>query len=226
MAGPLVGVSAGSGPEEGVDIPAAGGTYLVAGVSFSTGTSGFSGTAALTSRAAAIPDVDHPRGRQEAVVSDTAAGAASQPAVALDDDVVVSAYRVFPDPAVYASRIATAVSFDRGERWHRLGTVNAAGANPALAFAGRDALLLTNEAGAVVLRRWSRPAFLDVVRDRAWETPTPLSTPPPDAVDDRPVHRRHARRSARLLGPNGRSRCVRPPERAVPALARPWPHLG
>ena len=45
------------------------------------------------------------------------------------------------------SRIATAVSFDRGERWLPLGAVSSApAANPALAFTDDgDALLITNE---------------------------------------------------------------------------------
>jgi hypothetical protein len=187
LAGALVGVSAGAGPAETVHVPAANGDYLVAAVSFSTGSAGFAGSATLTPRAAAIPDVDRPRGRQESVVSDLGDGAASQPAVALRDGVAVAAYRVFPDPAVYAGGIATAVSFDRGGRWLRLGSVTSAGANPALAFAGDEALLVTNEAGAVVLRRWSRPGLLDVLRERAWEASVALSAPPANAVDDRPV---------------------------------------
>ena len=54
--------------------------------------------------------------------SATRRGAASQPAVALTTRRWSRRYRVFADPAVYSSRIATAVSFDRGERWQRLGT--------------------------------------------------------------------------------------------------------
>ncbi|WP_028066219.1 hypothetical protein [Solirubrobacter soli] len=187
LAGPLVGVSAGAGPAESVHIPAASGDYLAAAVSFSTGSPGFTGRATLAPRAAAIPDVDRPRGRQESVVSDADGGAASQPAVDVQDRVAVAAYRVFPDPEAYASGIATAVSFDRGERWLRLGTVAPSGANPSVAFSGDDVLLATNEAGAVVLRRWSRPGFFDVLRDRTWESPVALSAPPANSVDDRPV---------------------------------------
>lgn len=186
LAGPLAAVSAGTGPDETVDLPAASGSYLVAAVSFATGTSGFAGSATLAPRSAAVPDVDQPRGRQETLVSELGVGAASQPAVAATDDVLVAAYRVFANPAVYSSRIATAVSFDRGERWQTLRS-GVTGASPAVAFSGRDALLLTDEAGAVVLRRWTRPTRGEASNGRAWEAPLTLSAPPAGAVDERPV---------------------------------------
>ena len=90
-------------------------------VSFGIGKTGFAGRASLAARPAAIPDVDHPRGRQEELVSDPRDGAASQPAVAIsprDRDLLVAAYRVFADET-YVSQIATAVSFDRGRHWER-----------------------------------------------------------------------------------------------------------
>jgi hypothetical protein len=197
LAGPLVAVSNGPGPGETVHLAGATGSYLVAGVSFAMGpagfASGFAGTAALLPRATAVPDVDRPRGIREALVSDVGGGAASQPAVAVsprDRDLLVAAYRAFADPDAYSSQIATAVSFDRGRSWQALGAVSAAsGANPALAFdAGGDALLVTNEGSAsLVARRWSRPSARDVRRDRTWEPPVTLSTPPAGAVDERPV---------------------------------------
>ncbi|MDA0163460.1 glycoside hydrolase [Solirubrobacter ginsenosidimutans] len=186
VAGQLAAVSTGVGADETVDLPAATGSYLVAAVSFATGASGFAGTATLAPRAGVVPDVDRPRGSQESVVSETNAGAASQPAVALRGETVVAAYRVFGDPAVYSSRVATAVSFDRGERWQRLGALST-GANPSLAFSRRDALLVTDEAAAVVLRRWARPTAQDAARGRTWAPPVALSAPPPGSVDERPV---------------------------------------
>jgi hypothetical protein len=155
-------------------------------VSFSTGSPGFSGRATLAARATGIPDVDVPRGSQETVISDPNAGAASQPAVALDDETLVAAYRVFADPAVYSSRIATAVSFDRGERWQRLPAL-ATGANPALAFSRHDALLATDESRAIVLRRWASPTERDVQRDRTWSSAVALSAPRPGETDERPA---------------------------------------
>ena len=109
-----------------------------------------------------------------------------------DRDVIVAAYRVFPDPAAYVSQIATAVSFDRGERWLPLGAVSSApSANPALAFTDDgDALLITNEQSAtwgLTVRRWSRPSRNDVARRRTWEAPAELATPPADSTDERPV---------------------------------------
>ena len=82
LAGPLVGVSAGTGPDEAVDLPSASGSYLVAAVSFSTGRPASRAARRWPRAPPAIPDVDHPRGRQEALVSDPRAGAASQPVVA------------------------------------------------------------------------------------------------------------------------------------------------
>ena len=216
VAGPLVGVSASTGPAETVHVPAANGSYLVAAVSFSTGSPGFSGRATLAPRGTVIPDVDAPRGSQETVISDPNAGAASQPALALDDETLVAAYRVFADPAVYSSRIATAVSFDRGERWQRLPTL-ATGANPALAFSRRDALLATDESRAIVLRRWARPTERDVQRDRTWSSPVALSAPGPGETDERPALAASGRRATRLLGANDRPRRLRPPGGALPA---------
>ena len=194
FAGALAGVAAELGADEAVRLPNASGTYLVRAVSFATGAAGFAGAATLTPPSAA-PDVDGPRGRQETLVSDHRAGAASQPVVAVnprDRDVIVAAYRVFPDPAAYVSQIATAVSFDRGERWLPLGAVSSApSANPALAFTDDgDALLVTNEQSAtwgLTVRRWSRPSRNDVARRRTWEAPAELASPPADSTDERPV---------------------------------------
>ena len=101
-------------------LPNAGGTYLVPSgvVRNRHGRVRRSGDAPISPLAP--PPVDGPRGREETLVSDHRAGAASQPVVAVsprDRDVLVAAYRVFSDPAAYVSQIATAVSFDRGERW-------------------------------------------------------------------------------------------------------------
>jgi hypothetical protein len=135
-----------------------------------------------------VPDIDRPRGRQEALVSDVPAGAASQPAIAMDDERVVAAYRVFPEQGAYVSQIGTSVSFDGGRSWDALGPVSGrAGANPAVAFASGSAVLLTNEDSAVVLRRWSRPSLRDIRRGATWEAPVALSAPPQGAVDERPV---------------------------------------
>src|SRR4051794_28663532 len=186
LAGPLVAVSAGTGPVERVHVPAASGSYLVAAVSFSTGSPGFAGHATLAPRPVAVPDVDVPRGSQETVVGEATAGAASQPAVALRGDMLIAAYRVFADPAGYSSRIATAGSFDRGARWQRPALLPT-GASPAGAVSGRTALLAADEAGAIVLRRWLRPTERDVARDRTWEPAVALWAPPAGAVDERPV---------------------------------------
>jgi hypothetical protein len=101
---------------------------------------------------------------------------------------------VFADPTVYASRIATAISFDRGRRWQPLGAVSdAVAANPAIAFDARgDAVLVTNEQSAsgawgLTLRRWSEPSRHDVARRRMWEAPNALAAPPATSVDERPV---------------------------------------
>ena len=126
----------------------------------------------------AVPDVDNPRGHQEALVSDPRAGAASQPVVARDGDRLVAAYRVFANPNAYVSRIATAVSFDGGEDWWPLGDV-AEGANPALAFTDRgDAVLVSNEGAGLTVRRWQRPSLLDVWLRRTWTARVSLSEPP------------------------------------------------
>ncbi len=199
LSGPLVAASTGAGSNETVHLPNATGSYIVAAVSFAMGAmgsmGGFDGAATLTARAPAPPDVDRPHGRQEVLVSDHRAGAASQPVVAVsprDRDVLVSAYRVFADPAAYVSRIATAVSFDRGERWTPLGAVSTTpAANPALAFTDDgDALLVTNEQGGswgLAVRRWSHPSRSDVARHRTWEAPAALAAPPAGSTDERPV---------------------------------------
>ena len=180
VVGPPIAVSAGDGPAERVHVPSASGSYLVRAVSFGIGKTAISARASLAARPAAIPDVDHPRGRQEELVSDPRDGAASQPAVAIsprDRDLLVAAYRVFEDET-YVSQIATAVSFDRGRHWETLGAVSgASAANPAVGFdADGDALLISNELpGSVVLRRWTRPERRDLRRDRTWEAPTVLS---------------------------------------------------
>jgi hypothetical protein len=194
VAGPLVGVSAGNGPVETVHVPAATGSYLVAAVSFSTGSPGFAGRATLAARPADIPDVDLPRGSQETVISDPKAGAASQPALALDDETLVAAYRGFADPAVYSSRVMSAVSFDRGGHWQRLPAL-ATGANPALVFSRHDALLATDESGAIVLRRWARPTERDLQRARTWEPPMALSAPGSGVTDERPALAASGRRA-------------------------------
>jgi hypothetical protein len=103
-----------------------------------------------------------------------------------DRDLLVAAYRVFAGDA-YVSRIATAISFDRGRHWEALGAVSdASAANPAVGFdADGDALLVTNDLpGSVVLRRWTRPERRDLRRDRTWEPPSVLSE---GATDERPV---------------------------------------
>ena len=189
VVGPPIAVSAGDGPAERVHVPSASGSYLVRAVSFGIGKTAISARASLAARPAAIPDVDHPRGRQEELVSDPRDGAASQPAVAIsprDRDLLVAAYRVFEDET-YVSQIATAVSFDRGRHWETLGAVSgASAANPAVGFdADGDALLISNELpGSVVLRRWTRPERRDLRRDRTWEASTVLSE---GATDERPV---------------------------------------
>src|SRR3954468_20546175 len=107
LAGPLVGVSIGPATDEAVDVPTTAGTYLVQAASFSAGSSGYAGTATLTPSPTAPPDVDHPRGRKAALVSAPLAGAASQPVAAAsprDHHLLVAAYRVFGDPAMYVSR--------------------------------------------------------------------------------------------------------------------------
>jgi hypothetical protein len=187
--GPLEAASTGASADEAVYVPAATGSYLVSAVSFATGTAGFAGSAALTPRETAVPDLDDPRGRQEALVSRPSAGAASQPVVAHDDDLLVAAYRVFPDPGTYVSQIATAVSFDGGDDWWPLGDVSpAAAANPALAFDDRgDAILVTNEGAGLTMRRWERPSLLDVLLRRTWTARAPISEPSAGAVDERPV---------------------------------------
>jgi hypothetical protein len=189
VVGPPIAVSAADGPAERVDVPAATGSYLVRAVSFGIGKTGIAARASLTARPASIPDIDHPRGRQEELVSDPRDGAASQPAVAIsprERDLVVAAYRVFAGDD-YVSQIATAVSFDRGRHWEALGAVSgASAANPAVGFdADGDALLLTNDLpGSVLLRRWTRPEKRDLRRDRVWEAPSVLSD---GAIDERPV---------------------------------------
>ncbi len=199
LPGQFVAASVGAGSNEAVDLPGASGSYIVAAVSFAMGAlnspGGFDGTARLAERAPAPPDMDRPHGRQEVLVSDHRAGAASQPVVAVsprDRDVLVAAYRVFADPAAYVSRIATAVSFDRGARWTPLGTVStASAANPAVAFTDDgDALLVTNEKSAtwgLAVRRWTRPSRNDVARHRTWEAPAALAAPPAGSTDERPV---------------------------------------
>jgi hypothetical protein len=186
--GPLVGVAAGPGANERVEVAFAGGDYLVRGVSFAMGKSGFAGSATLTARAPA-PDVDHPRGRQEALVSDPRDGAASQPAVAAQGDRIYAAYRVFGDPQTYVSRLATAVSNDGGRRWHSLGVVSPApAANPALVVTDAgDVLLTANE--QVADGRWS----VAVRRrgHRSWDPATVLSLPPAGTIDERPVLAAH-----------------------------------
>lgn len=191
------GVSAGTGSDEQVVVPFATGDYLVEAVSFSRGSAGYRGAATLSARAAAPPDVDDPRGLRESLVSNERAGAAVQPVVAQDPrdhDLLVAAYRLFPDAGTYASRIATAVSFDRGRHWLALGAVSGDGAaNPAVAFDRRgDAYLVTNEqpeAGgwSLTVRRWSRPSLFDVLRRATWEARSILDTPPAGASDERPV---------------------------------------
>ena len=189
---------------------------------------GFAGAAALAPRAAAIPDVDHPRGRQEALVSDADAGAASQPAVASsrDHDLLVAAYRVFADPARLREpdRHRGLVRPRRALGCARR-VSDASPRTPRSAFdAAGDALLLTNEAGAVVLRRWSRPPAR-LVRDR--DVGGAARLPRPAGRRRRaPRARRRPRDVARLLGPHDRPRCLRPPGRAVPALGRPRRDLG
>jgi len=86
------------------------------------------------------------------------------------------------------------VSFDRGERWQRLPTL-ATGANPALAFSRRDALLATDESRAIALRRWARPAERDVQRDRTWSSSVALSAPGPGETDERPALAASGRRA-------------------------------
>jgi hypothetical protein len=189
LLGPVIAAATGETAAERVDVPRAESSYLVRAVSFGLGTTGFAGSAALTPRASEIPDVDQPRGRQEELVSDPLEGAASQPAVAIspsDRDILVAAYRVFAGDD-YVSRIATAVTFDRGRHWEPLGAVSgASSANPAVAFdADGDALLITNDLpGDVLLRRWTRPERRDLRRDRTWEAPTTLAS---GATDERPV---------------------------------------
>jgi hypothetical protein len=191
------GVSIGEGSDEQVVVPSASGSYLVEAVSFSRGSAGYRGAATLSPRAAVPPDVDDPRGLQASLVSDVRAGGAVEPVVAQDPrdhDLLVAAYRLFPDAGAYASRIATAVSFDRGRRWLALGAVSGdTAANPAVAFDRLGhAYLVSNEQPAaggwrLTVRRWSRPSPIDVVRRATWEAPSVLDTPPADSSDERPV---------------------------------------
>jgi hypothetical protein len=191
------GISAGAGSDEQVVVPFATGTYLVEAVSFSRGSAGYRGAATLSARTTAPPDVDDPRGLRGTLVSNTRAGAAVQPVVAQDPrdhDLLVAAYRLFPVAGTYASRIATAVSFDRGRHWLALGAVSGdVAANPAVAFDRLgDAYLVTNEqpdAGgwSLTVRRWSRPSAIDVLRRATWEAPSVLDTPPARSSDERPV---------------------------------------
>src|SRR4051794_16833432 len=191
--GALAGVSAGPGADERVTVPNAAGTYLVEAVSFAIGSAGYHGLADIAARPAAPLDVDHPRGLQEELVSSPSAGAASQPSVARsprDHDLLVAAYRVFGDPGVYESRIATSVSFDGGRDWWPLGAVaTGAGANPSVAFDARgDAHLVSNSqpASEVSLRTWHSPSWLDVLRRSTWGPAVAFSAPE-GAADERPV---------------------------------------
>jgi hypothetical protein len=191
--GALAGISAGPGADERVTVPNASGTYLVKAVSFAIGSAGYHGLAGIAARAAAPLDVDHPRGLQEELVSSPSAGAASQPSVARsprDRDLLVAAYRVFGDPAVYESQIATSVSFDGGRDWWPLGAVaTGTGANPSVAFDSRgDAHLAFNSepASEVSLRAWRSPSWLDVLRHATWGTATAFPAPA-GAADERPV---------------------------------------
>ena len=164
-----------------------------------------------------IPDVDDPRGRQEQLVSDPrrrrrlAAGRRHQPARPRP------ARRRLPRlrrPGEYVSRIATAVSFDRGAAGSALGAVSgAAAANPAVAFdADGDALLVTNE-----LPGLGRPAAL-VAADTARRAARPgrgrrRARSPTGATDERPV----------LAAPAARRcwRAGRAPPTSAPTAARP-----
>jgi hypothetical protein len=126
-------------------------------------------------------------------VSDTSAGVASQPSVARsprDGDLLIAAYRVFPDPGAYESRIATAVSFDGGRDWSPLGSVSTdTAANPSVAFDARgDAHLAFNSqpASAISVRTWPSPSWRDVVRRSTWSPPTVFPLPAA-AADERPV---------------------------------------
>src|SRR4051794_29955305 len=83
LPGRLEGVSAGPGPDEQVNVPAASGSYLVSAVSFSAaviGPAGFRADALLAARPTTPPDLDDPRGLRDVLVSDPDAGAAEQPA--------------------------------------------------------------------------------------------------------------------------------------------------
>jgi hypothetical protein len=107
-----------------------------------------------------------------------------------DHDVLVAAYRVFGDPAVYESRIATSVSFDGGRDWWPLGAVAPdTGANPSVGFDARgDAYLAFNSqpASAISLRAWRSPSWLDVLRHSTWGPATAFPGPA-GAADERPV---------------------------------------
>lgn len=190
----LAGVS-GPDADERVTVPAAAGSYVVQAVSFGIGTTGYHGGAGMTARASAPAGGDGPRGMRSALVSRPSAGSASQPAVAQsprDHDLLVAAYRLFGDPGVYASRIATAVSFDRGRIWLALGEVSAdVAANPSVAFdAAGDAHLAVNsqpESGAseVSLRTWRTPSFVDLLRRDTWGPATAFAAD--GGADERPV---------------------------------------
>ncbi len=191
--GVLAGISVGPGADERVTVPSASGTYLVKAVSFAIGSAGYHGLAGIAARAAAPPDVDHPRGLQEELVSSPSAGAVSQPSVARsprDRDLLVAAYRVFGDPAAYQSRIATSVSFDGGRDWWPLGAVSTdTAANPSVAFNARgDAYLASNSqpVSAVSLRMWRSPSWFDVLRHSIWSPVTAFEAPS-GAADERPV---------------------------------------
>ncbi len=229
----LAGVSAGPGADERVTVSAAAGSYIVQAVSFAVGTAGYHGVAELTARADAPPDVDSPRGMQAALVSSPSAGAASQPAVAQsprDHDLLVAAYRVFAEPEVYASRIATAVSFDRGRRWTGLGAVSAdVAANPSVVFdAAGDARLAVNSqpdsgASEVSIRTWRTPSPLDLVRHATWGPATAFSAA--GDADERPMLA--ADRAGALLacwvrnGRTGGQAVVCAPPRGTPVSVSP-----
>ena len=192
-------------------------------VSFATGTSGFAGSRGAGHLAApSSPDVDAsaraPGGARQRPTRRRrlAAGGGREPARSRRARRGLSRLRRIP--RAYVSRIATAVSFDRGARWLPLGAVSAPRArtrrSPSPTWRrAADHQRAVRVAGSS-LRRWTRPSASDVAaaapgkrrrRSRApsagRSTSAPCSPPAAPAADgvlgadDRPRRVRAARPS-------------------------------
>jgi hypothetical protein len=130
--GNLVGASAGpAGEEEAVAIQNATGYYLVRVIYWDVEpASGYDGDAAFFRRARFPADIDQPRGLQDVLASDVAAGWRSRSEMHIaqsprDPRVLVAASKFYnrdrDSLAEYEFKIGTYVSFDRGRSWSDLG---------------------------------------------------------------------------------------------------------